>query len=883
MKKIKSDLAPTSLKLLEQFYTRLEESEWEAGLDLFQLSQIKKINQIGDLIVGTIHGHLGESYEIRMKFHPSRKMIQWIECTCKKNRIKGDYCSHLTAFLLHMSEEKSDLFLSLDFNQPLKVDLKRKNKEKSKFEAEIAQNKDKEKLHPVCKARFGYYAYMIKEETICLEKSLFLDLTEELQDVISKNATEFLKIVSCFELKQPSWEETKKVCLSMGIAKKYLQQKVFHIPQVGSFELLKNPTHPMWIGQTDQLYFKADEAAALIENSYYPYFLYAPIFIDSQLAKRKILQLDDFDDIEIKNVDSHWFYLDPKYLIDGSFTSMIDILDYLKQKKRKYIKKNDSWVKIPDFVLENKWNYDSVNKTLQTDIKELLKIKSKSNSTQQFSGRVEAIEKIKKATEFDKNIILPKIEKENFHLRPYQEEGVKWFFWLYKNGLHGLLADDMGLGKTHQAMGIMNIIQKDLQEDIRFLVICPTSVLDHWENKVKMFSPNLHPVKYHGNKRSKQTIKNLQNATLITSYGILNKDIKDLIEKDWTLVILDEAHLVKNHNTNTYKSARLLKSRMRLCLTGTPLENNLLELKNIFDFLLPGYLGSTRIFRREYARPIEKEDEETKKNQLRKTLDPLKLRRTKNQVLSDLPEKIEDVRHCQLSEEQAALYKEALALRAGNVIQTLRQESSQIPFLHVFAAIQILKQICDHPAILSSHKHYKRHQSGKFDALKDIIQESLANGFKIVIFSQYLEMIRIISAYLSDIHVRHLCLTGETQKRGALIESFQNDPDIKIFVSSLMAGGMGIDLTAASVVIHYDRWWNASKENQATDRVHRIGQTKAVQVFKFICKDTLEEKIHRIIERKQIIFDDLVETDEKIFKSFTREDLLEIFSPPTYA
>jgi len=263
---------------------------------------------------------------------------------------------------------------------------------------------------------------------------------------------------------------------------------------------------------------------------------------------------------------------------------------------------------------------------------------------------------------------------------------------------------------------------------------------------------------------------------------------------------------------------------------------------------------------------------------LQRLIHPFKMRRTKDQVLTDLPSKVEDIRHCSLSKAQSELYQEVISLRAKPLIEQLSNDSTPVPYLHVFSTLQLLKQICDHPGLVKPGQDPLAMESGKFELLKELITESLESNNKIVIFSQYVGMINIITKWLSTQRIEFESLTGQTKNRGQVIARFQSDPNKKIFVGSLLAGGIGIDLTAASVVIHYDRWWNASKENQATDRVHRIGQKKFVQVMKLVTRGTLEEKIDRLIASKQALFKNFLERDEELFKTMSRKDIIDLLS-----
>ena len=306
------------------------------------------------------------------------------------------------------------------------------------------------------------------------------------------------------------------------------------------------------------------------------------------------------------------------------------------------------------------------------------------------------------------------------------------------------------------------------------------------------------------------------------------------------------------------------------------MENHLGELKAVFDFLVPGYLGSDEYFRKKWLNPISTGVQTGSENSLQKLIHPFKMRRTKELVLKDLPEKVEDIRHCSLSDEQQAMYKQTMDMKVLPLMNLVRDDNKVVPFLHVFAVLTLLKQICDHPAVLTGKETWKAHESGKFNLFKELIEEALASGHKVVVYSQYLEMLGIISSYLKEQNIMHEVLTGGTTNRGKVIERFQTNPECKVFCASLLAGGVGIDLTAANVVIHYDRWWNASKENQATDRVHRIGQHRNVQVLKLVTRNSLEERIDQLIRKKQALFEKFLDHDEEVFKTLSRGEIIEL-------
>ncbi|MEN9528787.1 MAG: hypothetical protein RI932_660, partial [Pseudomonadota bacterium] len=541
---------------------------------------------------------------------------------------------------------------------------------------------------------------------------------------------------------------------------------------------------------------------------------------------------------------------------------------------RKFLSTKQGWLRLPEEL-------DWLAQRVQADGKvklttlELIKFREQFAAESEIVGSGDVIARLRSGLLGMKDLELPSLRSTHLTLRPYQLDGFKWLWWLYSNGLGGLLADEMGLGKTHQTMALLSAVAEREPRKIS-LVVCPTSVIDHWLDKLTQFVPSVRVICYHGAQRKQEALKRpSQHVVLVTSYGILLRDFEFLMRCPTELVILDEAHLVKNQSTRTYRAAVRLGSRMRLCLTGTPLENDLLELKNLFDYIAPNYLGTDSEFKKKYM--SDRRASALADLELQRLIHPFKLRRNKRDVLTDLPDKVEDIRHCNLNKRQVELYNEALALKGRELVEALESEQSPIPYVHIFSIISFLKQICNDPAMLDPR--YEGVGSGKLELFEEILSEALASDQKVVVFSQYAKMINRLSERLTQRGVKHVVLTGQTTQRGQLVKQFQEDNEVKVFLGSLLAGGTGIDLTSASVVIHYDRWWNAAKENQATDRIHRIGQQKNVQVYKLVTKGTLEERIDEIINRKKLIFERFVEEDAEIFKNLSREDLLKLLAP----
>lgn len=464
-------------------------------------------------------------------------------------------------------------------------------------------------------------------------------------------------------------------------------------------------------------------------------------------------------------------------------------------------------------------------------------------------------------------------------LRAYQETGVNWLWFLYTYGLSGLLCDEMGLGKTHQAMGLIAAVFNALQKKAKFLVVCPTSVIYHWEELLRIFLPKIRVLTFYGAGRNFDLFTT-QADLLLTSYGVLRSEKTVLSQYTFDLIIFDEVQNAKNSQSKTHKALKTLSAQMRLGLTGTPIENSLLELRSLFDVIVPGYLPQEAHFKHLFVNPIEKGQDQARKTLLKRLVDPFILRRRKKEVLLELPEKIEEISYCDLSEDQKTLYKAAFSQQKNHLMEQIEDEKKPLPYMHVFALLSTLKQICDHPCLINKQfDAFHKYQSGKWDLFVQLLQETRDSGQKLVVFSQYLHMLDLIEKYLEEQNIGFAGIRGSTRNRKEMLNRFKQEPTCEVFVASLQAAGVGIDLVSASVVIHYDRWWNPARENQATDRVHRIGQSRGVQVFKLVTKNTIEEHIHRLIEKKQALIEGVIEyTDQDQIKTLNREELIHLIS-----
>jgi SNF2 family DNA or RNA helicase len=451
-------------------------------------------------------------------------------------------------------------------------------------------------------------------------------------------------------------------------------------------------------------------------------------------------------------------------------------------------------------------------------------------------------------------------------LRPYQERGMAWLSFLERWGLGACLADDMGLGKTVQFIAFLLHLKEQETLEKPTLLVCPTSVLGNWEREVKKFAPTLKVMQYHGDKRPKgKTFVEAVNKhdIVITSYPLIHRDLKSLQSVSWQIIVLDEAQNVKNSDAKQSQAVRQIESTFRIALTGTPVENRLQELWSILDFLNPGYLGNKQFFQRRFAIPIEKYGDAASLNQLRSLAQPFILRRLKTDrsIIQDLPEKQEMTVFCGLSAQQAQLYQKAVEESLAEI-----EEAEGLQRRGMILALLIkLKQICNHPSHYLKQDTLEQYHSGKLQRLQEMLEIVVASGDapagsrprgdRALIFTQFAEWGKLLKPYLEKQLGREiLFLYGSTQKkqREEMVDRFQHDPQgPPIMILSLKAGGVGLNLTRANHVFHFDRWWNPAVENQATDRVFRIGQTRNVQVHKFISTGTLEEKIHDMIESKK--------------------------------
>ena len=466
-------------------------------------------------------------------------------------------------------------------------------------------------------------------------------------------------------------------------------------------------------------------------------------------------------------------------------------------------------------------------------------------------------------------------ENVNATLRDYQLEGYKWLNFLDEFGWGGCLADDMGLGKTLQIITFIQA-QKIKTPGAVMLVVVPTSLIFNWQAEVEKFCPNLRIHVHRGAGRAKNAGEFTNCDIVLTTYGMMRSDVEWLRDFRFQYVILDESQAIKNPNSLAAKAAKLLQPHNRLAMTGTPVENNTFDLYSQMDFLNPGLLGSQEFFRSEYATPIDKHQDKEKAAELRRLIKPFMLKRTKEEVAKDLPDKTETVLFCEMGKKQRKVYdtmRETYRQRIVNEMTLVGREKAAFLILE---GLLKLRQICDSPALLSDDAGYDT-ESAKLDEIIREIEENASNH-KILIFSQFLKMLDLIRQHLDQHHISYEYLDGQTQDRAERVNRFQNDKQCRVFLVSLKAGGVGLNLTEADYVYLVDPWWNPAVEQQAIDRTHRIGQTRKVFAYRMICKDTVEEKILELQARKKEVAADLISTEAGFIKKLTRDDIVGLFS-----
>ncbi|MFD2935712.1 DEAD/DEAH box helicase [Spirosoma flavum] len=455
-------------------------------------------------------------------------------------------------------------------------------------------------------------------------------------------------------------------------------------------------------------------------------------------------------------------------------------------------------------------------------------------------------------------------------LRPYQQAGYDWLNFLRQYRFGGCLADDMGLGKTVMTLAMLQG-QKEAGVTEPSLLVMPTSLLYNWELEAKKFTPDLRVMVYTGTYRDKNTALFNDYDLILTSYGIVRIDIDLLSDYRFNYVILDESQAIKNPSSHITKAVMLLNTSYRLILTGTPLENSTMDLWSQMSFINPGLLGSQSFFRNEFQIPIEKRHEEGKIAKLYSLIKPFMLRRNKAQVATDLPDKVESVLYCDMTPDQSAQYEEAKSYYRNLILERIEEEGIAKSQIIVLQGLTKLRQIANHPRMVDAD--YEG-DSGKLDDMLMRLESAMTENHKVLVFSQFIKHLTVVRQHLKEHDIKYAYLDGSTVDRKSQVELFQTDDSVKLFLISLKAGGLGHNLTAADYVFILDPWWNPAIEAQAIDRAHRIGQKKTVFTYKFIAKNTVEEKILSLQRAKQQLAGSLITTEENFMKSLTKEDIM---------
>jgi superfamily II DNA or RNA helicase len=463
-------------------------------------------------------------------------------------------------------------------------------------------------------------------------------------------------------------------------------------------------------------------------------------------------------------------------------------------------------------------------------------------------------------------------------LRPYQRQGVAWLSFLRENGFGGILADEMGLGKTLQALAFLRFVRQQNPDAAPMLIVCPTSLVFNWLAEAKKFTPELSVLALHGPERHVLFDQIQRSDIVVTSYALIRRDAEKYREFEFDTAVLDEAQHIKNRQTQNAQAVKAVKSKHRLVLTGTPLENSVLDLWSIFDFLMPGYLGSAKDFRERYELPIAKEKNAEAQSRLARRLRPFMLRRLKRDVAKDLPAKLEQVSFCELTPDQRGVYQQVIEASRKEVLDAVGAQGLAKSRMVVLSALLRLRQICCDLRLLKLENVKPANASGKLDLFSELLEEVIDGGHRVLVFSQFVSMLTLLKERLAEEGIEYCYLDGSTTDRGAVVEQFQQNASIPVFLISLKAGGVGLNLTGADTVIHFDPWWNPAVEDQATDRAHRIGQTKVVTSYKLITRDTVEEKILTLQNRKREIIQATIGVEEEFAAALNWDEIQELLA-----
>ncbi|MEO0583821.1 MAG: DEAD/DEAH box helicase [Bacteroidota bacterium] len=581
--------------------------------------------------------------------------------------------------------------------------------------------------------------------------------------------------------------------------------------------------------------------------------------------------------IELETVEvGDWFDIKAVVRIGQFSIPFVKFRTYILKNKREYPLPNGSIAILPEEWFSDYRHLMEVSE--QRNGEETLSIKKYQAPLLNFpSHGPNAAEWV---DTFKKLDAIPQVEAPanlKATLRNYQKEGYNWLHFMKNNRMGGILADDMGLGKTIQTLALL---QKEKEEgtDSPSLIVLPTSLIQNWCNEARKFTPELKVLIHTGVGRQRRLDHFSKFDLILTTYGIVRQDIDQLKDFPFHYVILDESQMIKNPESKTAKAIRKLVSAYRLSLTGTPIENTVMDIWSQMAFLNPGLLGNETFFKRFYVQPIEKSHDPKRSAKLRRIIYPFILRRKKNQVEKDLPERIEKLQYCEMIEPQRKYYEDIKNTYRNYLMELISKNAWKKNKLNILTGLQKLRQIAIHPRMIEEEK-FTLEQSGKYKEVKRLLKQVIAkDDSKVLIFSQFVKMLHLLRDDLINEGIKFNYLDGSTRDRQGQVDTFQKDDKIKVFLISLKAGGVGLNLTAADYVFILDPWWNPAVENQAIDRSHRIGQKRTVFFYKFITQDTIEEKILGLQRKKAQLSDDIISVEEDIYKSLDAVDLEDLLN-----
>ncbi|MFN0255229.1 DEAD/DEAH box helicase [Pedobacter ureilyticus] len=593
-------------------------------------------------------------------------------------------------------------------------------------------------------------------------------------------------------------------------------------------------------------------------------------------AKRFVLGSNKID-FEIKE-DNDWFDINAIVYFGIHPIPFISLKQHILHKKREFVLPDGDIAVIPE-----KWFTQYSSLFSLADAGKQLKLKKYhvgliNDLAEDSIANVTLDRKLQKLNDFEQidDFSMPVNFKGD--LRHYQKAGYNWFSFLREYNFGGCLADDMGLGKTIQTLAML---QKMKEEDTQnnshstSLIIMPTSLIYNWINEAKKFTPSLKILSHTGTNRNKDVATFDKYDVVITTYGVTRVDADVLQGFYFNYIILDESQNIKNPSSKSFKAVRMLKSRHKLVLSGTPIENSVSDLWTQLTFLNPGLLGTQTFFNEEYVQAIEKRKDEDKAKKLQAIIKPFVLRRTKEQVAAELPPKTEQIYYCNMSEDQAAYYEKTKSAYRNDLLSSMDNGTYAKKQIQILQGLTALRQLANHPVMID--EEYTS-DSGKFENVMHTLDNVLKGGHKVLIFSQFVKHLEIFRKHLEKEQISYAYLDGGTKNRGEIVADFQQNEDLKVFLISIKAGGVGLNLTQADYVFILDPWWNPAIEQQAIDRTHRIGQDKKVFIYKFISKDTVEEKILALQRRKKSLASSLITTEESFFKSLSKEDIRDLLA-----